>query len=279
MLQPKRCETASESVVGVTVVAMSILVSILPGSALGQPSCGPGAHWIDGCDLGGTDIFPSSGAVVGVDTMEDGNLDGDVDRNLVLFGPTTIVRTGTLDDSANFPGSSPADGHPTGPGLDVIDTEITSMSLTSGPVTLTAGDGQGSGPALPPTGLLPSPGTIVEQGADESLGDSFFDVFFELDLGGGTFLYNQQALRVEAVIDRVPPDTTYFHVITAPIPLFPTPDVQAGQQPLAQLVTARHITMPSALLIPTLSPWGMVVLGLLLVAGAAMVLRRRLSRG
>ncbi|MFQ6092289.1 MAG: hypothetical protein ACE5OR_06345, partial [bacterium] len=71
--------------------------------------CGPGPHWVDQCPAG-MDHMPS-GALVGID------LDGDClpDRSLVLSGPVSVRRSDPLDDSGNFPGTRPVDGH-----LDVV---------------------------------------------------------------------------------------------------------------------------------------------------------------
>ena len=101
--------------------------------------CGPGAHWVDICSEG-QDQMASNSALVGIDI----NLDCVVDLNLILSPcaePDSLLvvdRSDPLDDSSNFPGLRNADQH-----LDVIDTEIVSMCLTNGLVTLRAGNGQG----------------------------------------------------------------------------------------------------------------------------------------
>jgi hypothetical protein len=91
-----------------------------------------------------------------------------------------------MDDSLEFPGLKPVEGH-----LDVIDTEIVEMCLMGEGVTLRAGLGQG--------GIINrSPGAIAEDPADSMIGESFFDVFFEVDIGGGQLAYNQDPMRIEA---------------------------------------------------------------------------------
>jgi len=177
--------------------------------------CGPGPHWIDSC-AGGVDRIESSTVLAEID------LDFDPfcapDATLILDGPVFINRSAALDDSVNFPGEALVDGH-----RDVIDTEIVSMQLVGGGATLRAGAGQGVGPF---GGLLAaSKGAIVEQATNNALGDSFFEVFFEIDLGGGTFVYNQQPALVEAVLEKVPPkDKEYLHLrdcvglFTSPVP-------------------------------------------------------------
>jgi len=199
--------------------------------------CGPGPHWIDNppCPPG-VDSFPS-GALVGVDF----NFDCFVDLNLVMFGPTTVRRSGPMDDSTQYPGTRPVDGH-----LDVIDTEMLSLSLTGGGVTLTAGAGMGQGGVLSPT-----LGNVAEQPGDPTLADSFFDVFFEVDLGGGLFLYNQMPLRVQATISCVPPDEVYFHPLNLCLPLYTSPVPGQGQH-VANLVSANHDPFPrGACCLPT----------------------------
>jgi hypothetical protein len=107
------------------------------------------------------------------------------DINLVMWPcvlPHNLLivdRSDPRDDSQNFPGLRPVDGH-----LDVIDTEIISMCLTGEGVTLRAGAGQQQGPGL----LAHSLGAIAEEAGDSTLADSFFDVFFEADLGGGMYV-------------------------------------------------------------------------------------------
>jgi hypothetical protein len=160
-----------------------------------------------------------------------------VDVNLVL-GPCSapddllsIQRSGPLDDSNNYPGLRAINGH-----LDVIDTEIISMCLTGSGVTLRAGAGQGQG------GILgPSLGAIAEQPGDPEWADSFFDVFFEVNLGDTMLLYNQNPLRLEADINCVPPKVSYIKV--GCLPLYTSPLYGQGTH-VANLVTAAHHVFP-----------------------------------
>ncbi len=188
--------------------------------------CGPGPHWVDECPAG-SDIMPSS-ALVGIST------DGDCipDTNLVLSGPAVIGRSGPLDDSLQFPGIAPTDGH-----LEIIDTEMISLNLTGNGVTLIAGAGLGNGGVLPPT-----LGAIVEQSADPALADSFFGVMFEVDLGGGLLAYNHTPLEVKTEIDCLPPDAIYMHPRGC-FDLFDSPEPGTGNV-VAKLVTADHSTFP-----------------------------------
>ncbi|MCP3982091.1 MAG: hypothetical protein GY716_22525 [bacterium] len=190
------------------------------GEACSQ--CGPGAHFVDACGPFppvGTDLVADNGAVVGVD------LDNDCvrDINLVLGpcpAPDHLLHVekslGPIDDSVSFPGTSPLDGHPTGPGLDVIDTEIISLCLTDGIVTMVIGAG---GPSALP--LQQSLGAVAEDLAtpDPSVADSFFDTFFEISGVAGGPLYNQTTLRIGALIDCLPPSASYHHPTGLCLPL------------------------------------------------------------
>jgi hypothetical protein len=138
------------------------------------------------------------------------------DISLTLSGDAIIQRSSSIDRSINFPGSTDCNGGSCGVvdgHLDVIDTEIVSMSLSGGDVMLRVGD-----PASSP--LWPSLGTIVEK-TDPALADSFFDVFFELEVDG-VRLYNHSPARLQAEIRRVPPDAAYLGP-TDCVPLFDDP--------------------------------------------------------
>ncbi|MCP3982247.1 MAG: DNRLRE domain-containing protein [bacterium] len=186
--------------------------------------CGPGLHFIDGCGPFppvGTDVVANNGVLAGIDT----DFDCVRDVNLVLRpcpAPDHLLHVekilGPIDDSLSFPGTSPVDGHPTGPGLDVVDTEIVSMCLTDGSVTLAAGAG---GPSA--TQLLPSLGAVAEDLAtpDAAMAESFFDVFFEVSGAfGAPPLYNKVPLRVESRIDCLPPAANYSHPQAICLPLY-----------------------------------------------------------
>jgi len=182
-----------------------------------DPPCPPGADLI------------STGAVVGISI----NLDCVEDTNLVLSGTAAVLRSGPRDDSANYPGLRPIDGH-----RDVIDTEMVSMSLTGSGFTLVAGAGLGQGGVLPP-----SQGAIAEKAGDPALADSFFDVFFEIRAdGGGAPVYNQDPVRVRSEINCLPPNATYFHLIEC-LPLYTSPIPGQGSL-VAYLTSANHSTFP-----------------------------------
>ncbi|MCH9002214.1 MAG: hypothetical protein IIC02_06535 [Planctomycetes bacterium] len=176
--------------------------------------CGGGgqAHWVDNCPAG-TDYMPT-GAVVGIDFPP---FDCLVDTNLVLTGAALVGR------AAGTPHS--------------IDTEIISMTLTGGGAVLRAGAGGGVGPGSP---LPASLGLIVEQDSAGVFADSSFKVLFEIDLGGGVYVYNQTPLTIYGKIDCVPPDRIYTHFVGC-LPLFDSP---TGGLHVANLTSANHDTYP-----------------------------------
>jgi cysteine-rich repeat protein len=200
------------------------------GSILPVAKCGPGSHWMDGpCDPGLESLIDTS-LLIGID------LDSDclADLSMEILGDTVVQRSSSIDQSLNFPGPTDCNGATCGVvdgHLDVIDIEILSMSLTGGDVAFRAGD-SGTVP------LAPSLGTTLES-IDPTLADSFFDIFFEIELEGVRF-YNHLPVRVESqAIQCAPADATYVHQPQC-LPLFddPTPvGVQIGA-----LVSAEHST-------------------------------------
>ncbi len=185
---------------------------VAPPASAPCSACGPGPHWI-GCCAGGLD---ASSAEVGMrlDTLDDGNFDGQADVVLRLGGPVEVERSNPADDSASFPGTAPLDEH-----LDVIDAEIVAMDLvdSASGVTLSAGGT-----------LAPTLGATVELVANDAVGSSFFEVFFKLDMGGGTFLYNQDALPVQVQITCEPPQVTYIYFGDG-LDLFTSPNPGQGE--------------------------------------------------
>ncbi|MGD2109545.1 MAG: IPTL-CTERM sorting domain-containing protein [Phycisphaerae bacterium] len=195
-----------------SLVLLAIL-AVHPAVAQDAPcsKCGPGPDWVDSCPAG-SDVVANHSALVGIDL----DLDEIADTNLVL-GPCP----GSL---LEIDRSAPAAG--------VIDTEIVALCLSGpGGVTLRAGAGTGNGGALGA-----SLGEITEDAGDNTIADSYFDVLFEVDLGGANYVYNHDPLRLDAVIDCVPPRIKYFHVsgVTA---LYNDP---VGGDHVANLVRARH---------------------------------------
>ncbi len=222
------------------------------------PQCGPGEHWIDDC-AGGEDTWQNISVELYVDNTGDCEFDGAG----VLTGSGLIHRSSPSDDSQNYPGTRPSDGH-----LDVIDTEILSMDLTTGTETIVIGAGRGQG-----GNLAPSSGVMAESFSDPSAAESFFDIFCEADFNG-YYLYNQNAIRLESVIDQSPPfGSTYTFTGCIPIYTSPIP----GEGFLAGYITQINLTVNEDVAdVPTLSEWGMLLMGLLLLSfGTVAVVRRR----
>jgi len=165
--------------------------------ALAHSECGPGSHWVDGCTAS-VDIIHTLWEVE-LDTVFDGNLDCLLDISLTVSGPMRITRSAALDDSITFPGTRPTDSH-----LDVIDTEVVSLSLTDGAfVNVLAGDGSGNGGVLGP-----SYGAMAEQTSDSTLANSFVNIFAEAK-AFGVLIYNHAPISMTAVDDGVPSDEAY----------------------------------------------------------------------
>jgi hypothetical protein len=193
--------------------------------------CGPGPHWIDDCSAG-TDIVDRDEAAFGIDT----DFDCISDMNITVqgqCGTLLVTRSDPRDDSVNFPGTRPVDGH-----MDVIDTELITMCITGEGLTLRAGFEQGSQP------LAHSYGTIAEDPTDPATGISTFEVFFEVDLGGGNFVYNQTPLQLaDSSITCVPPEAVYAHLEADCVPLYTDPTPGEGIL-IGNLVTASHGVPP-----------------------------------
>ncbi len=213
--------------------------------AVNAATCGPGSHWIDTCPAG-IDVIPSSLIEFGVDLNFDGIAEFDV---LFTGGPVTLERSDPRDDSINYPGTRPLDGHD-----DVIDTEIVSMSLTgqgaSTGWTLRVGEDSGVSSSHGFGGSYQTLGAIAEQPCDSILAVSFFDVFFEIDDTPFGTLHNDTALRIGATIDQVVPPvgTDYFiHWLVGPhvLELFDANDIHVAN--LVDLTTGgggHHLITP-----------------------------------
>lgn len=176
------------SVLGLLVLA-TLLSLVVSGRAYALPSCGPGLDWVDNCPSG-TDRFSS----VATHTVE---LFGIGTFTLNAQGPTEIRR-----------------GDPVG---GVIQTELVSMTLTGGGLTINAGDGVGN---LSSDGPLHSPGQIIEN-PDQVTATSFFDILFELLPTPFGPLRNKTALRMQNdAIPFVPPLFFPYDCRNCPIDLF-----------------------------------------------------------
>ena len=240
---------------GIAAACVVMLVATTPVAAQDAvcSHCGPGDHWVETCGAG-QDRVIDHGAVVGIDTTLDCNPESSIIlRCCSPANPLVINRSDPLDDSTNFPGLRPVDGH-----LDVIDTQMVYMCLTGGGITLVAGDGEGQGGVLAET-----LGAIAEIPGDPALAESFFEVYFEVDLGGRDYVYNHDPLIIQVdEINCVPPRARYIHP-TGCLALYTDP------------VGGTHVADHRLYRIPTVSEWGLIVLTLLLLTAGAVVLGRR----
>lgn len=188
--------------------------------------CGPGHHWIDNCPAGVDTMDSEAKAQINFDTASCAK----VPNPIKLRGPVRVLRQAASDAIiTNGCASATKKMH------KAIRTEIDSMVLTCGAYTLVAG--KSADPKL-----KPSVGAIVELEANDALACSFFDVFFKLVTPGGT-LYNHTPLRIQSIIDRVPPAAGYEHIFDSLfcIGLYTLPD--SGMR-IANLVEAVHNTTP-----------------------------------
>ncbi len=160
-----------------------VLTVHAPSQLAAGPICGPGPHWVDSCP-GGTYAFPT---VTNVNAVLDLDWDGTLETGPVLLqfiGSTTIFLG---------PGSPHS-----------LASEVVSINET-GPFgsILRAGDGVGN---LASDGPLYSPGLITEQGGNPAFADSFFDVFFEIELSPIRSMRNLQPMQVRGCLTQAPPD-------------------------------------------------------------------------
>jgi hypothetical protein len=161
-------------------------------------------------------------------------------------------------DPASFRLLGPVTIHRETGGSDTIATEIVSMHLTDGGLTLLAGTGAGLTRA--------SPGSIVGAG---SQGSSSFDVYFKVSGWVGT-VWNHVPLQITATITCVPPKAEYIHPHEQCTPLYNDPVTGTI---VAYLGDAKHITYPSV--VPVLPGWAGIALAALLVVGGIFVFGKR----
>jgi hypothetical protein len=168
------------------------------------PGCGPGPHWVDDCPEF-SDTLPNTRLDVTIE-KPCGTSPG---TSYTLRGPTDIHKqAGTMIPWApppSIPSSAPSLGDHN------IHTEIVSMVLTGGPLTLRAGVDQGL--------TQQSLGGIIEL-LDPLWAYSFFWVYHKIETPWG-ILHNNDPVLMEAIIDRVPPLwIPYRYLLEDPIPLY-----------------------------------------------------------
>jgi len=167
-------------------LCLPALLLLLVAQLRAGPMCGPGDRWIDTCSAGTSALW-----AIATLTLD---LDGSGPRGVPLEG-VLVLRNGP-------------------PSGGVMDTEIVQMDLTGnsptfGAVHLRAGRGLFH---LPPCGGRPSVGRATQDPVAPGYAESFFDVFFEIDItpSGGDALRlcnpdDGDALHLSARVDRWPP--------------------------------------------------------------------------
>jgi hypothetical protein len=98
-----------------------------------------------------------------------------------------------------------------GNGRDDVDAELISLNLSGDGVSLRLDPSRSSFGGIEELVNNTSGILDIRPFAPFGQADSFFDVFFEVDVEG-IVLHNEQALRLEAVISHKPPFTVYLHM-------------------------------------------------------------------
>jgi len=119
-------------------------------------------------------------------------------------------------------------------------TEIVSLDLRRDGIRLSLN------PDIPSLGQIEEkvnghPGWLDLEPFHNGRANSFFDVFFEIEVPGAGTLHNLEALRLQAMISQKPPFARYMHLIPdGGIALF---DENNNRTPI-EIVSAEHITRP-----------------------------------
>ncbi|HUU85149.1 MAG TPA: IPTL-CTERM sorting domain-containing protein [Phycisphaerae bacterium] len=250
----------TRAITGLVVACALMALALAPAATASDPDCSKcsrelnGENWVETC-APGIDEIGTSTIKVGVST----DLDCVAETFLEFSGPFVVQR-----------------GTPVG---GVIATEIVEMQLSADGGSLILRAGTTLAPYLPP-----SVGQIVDNG--DGTARAYFEVYFQIEYGEGLFGYNKVPLIIRETVplECLPPDRDFQPNPDAPyfdptcIPLWDTPGdggVQIGNLTVGEEDLApQHDAYFRA--IPTVSQWGLIVLGLLvLTAGAVIVHRRR----
>lgn len=178
------------------------MVSALPGWNVPAPN-----HWT-------SPTMQDSSTTIGHSCVHD-------DDDASDSGGTAVGTAGTMVRDSDF-AFVPTAGFTEGPaGTREVHTEIWKLRLEEPGCgfALRVGTGSGVSPA--------SFGEVEDNnpGADDFPAESFFNVFFELDvpLFGGTTLYNQASdplVVVNDALDQLPPRVIYIHGETPAVPIY-----------------------------------------------------------
>jgi len=151
---------------------------------------------------------------------------GDLICDADMIGPTTVDRSDPYIDPDT--------------GLCCIDTEIVAMRLEGndpicGPVIIT------------PCPDRPSTGQICAKSTDAAFpANSFFDVYMQIEIPNlGIVLKNCAPVRMECMIDQIPPFNCFYQLRLSDVPLYrpehcaqlPNADIQ----PVGQIEAAAHV--------------------------------------
>jgi hypothetical protein len=192
------------------------LILTLPTAATAATAWGPGPHWMDSIDAGLTSYSVTVNFSLFLWDTENQPVWPAID--VTLTGTSVVWRGDASDNIGWYPFPPPAsigtiDGHLDAAALELVALDLSGDAGALGPVTMHAGDGgaelgwpSGGWSSGPPP--LFSGGYMIETG-DPTLVDSFFDVFFELDVNGELWR-NQTPLRIHAIASQDPmPQVTY----------------------------------------------------------------------
>lgn len=126
--------------------------------------------------------------------------------------PVPFILRGSAEAHVFFEGNAEGDAKDdNGNNLDDVVTRLVSIDLTDGDVRLTLNPNKVSG------GQIEEQENNVEGRLDvqpfgQGIADSFFDVFFQVEVAG-TIVHNKEALRISTPIKHKPPFERYFHII------------------------------------------------------------------
>jgi len=139
------------------------------------------------------------------------------------FGPVPVshMLRGPAAQDVFFEGSEGTADDDDSNGRDEVETELVSLNLTGSGMTLTLNPTRRSVGQIEER-VNNTPGWLDLDPFAVGTADSFFDVFFQIDVGGGFVLHNVTPIRTEAVLDEKPDATHHFFVLPpgGPIELF-----------------------------------------------------------
>ena len=160
-------------------------------------------------------------------------------------GPVPFILRGPAQANVFFEGNAEGDANDSnGNGLDDVATQLISLNLSNptGSVALSLNNALGAS-----VGQIEEKEQIIDGILDlDPFGEggsanSFFDVLFQIDVAGVGALHNNDALRIEAMIDEKPPEGgRYIHIVPddQPIQLFDA----FGRPTGIFIVEAEHFT-------------------------------------